>query len=247
MPRATTESATAEARPADGIPVDDAGTATLKGLFADRFSCRAFRPWQVPREEIEAVLDIARRTPSWCNTQPWHVHITEGEETVRLRERLTGAVAADPLGSPDIAFPAAYEGEFQERRRRSGWQLYEALGIAKGDRAASGMQALRNFDFFDAPHVAIVTTEAALGTYGAVDCGLFVQSFLLAAHSRGIATIPQAALATQSAVLREHLGLGEDRQVLIGISFGYPDLAHPANSYRTERRTSDDVVTFVGE
>jgi proline dehydrogenase len=40
--------------------------------------------------------------------------------------------------------------------------------VVRGDREASGRQARENFRLFGAPHVAIVTTDAALGTYGAV-------------------------------------------------------------------------------
>ena len=53
---------------------------------------------------------------------------------------------------------------------------------------------LKNYELFDAPHVAIVTTEANLGVYGAVDCGLFVQTFLLAAESLAVAAVPRPPL-----------------------------------------------------
>ena len=65
------------------------------------------------------------------------------------------------------------------------------------------MQALENFRLFGAPHVLIVTSERDLGVYGAVDCGLYGGSLLLAAQSLGIATIAQAALARCS-VRRQH-------------------------------------------
>ena len=226
---------------------DDEAFAVLDRMVSERWSCRAFVPEPVPRAEIEKVLDIALRTPSWCNTQPWHLHITSGAATTALRTAIGAALAGGPQENPDIAFPQSYAGDYAERRRTSGRQLYESLGIEKGDRVASARQMMRNFDFFDAPHVAVVTTERALGAYGAVDCGLFVQSFLLAAHARGIGAIPQAALATQAPVIREHLGLPESRQVLIGISFGYPDAGHPVNGYRTHRRSTAEVATFVGE
>ena len=48
---------------------------------------------------------------------------------------------------------------------------------------------------FGAPHVAIVTSDEALGVYGAVDCGAYVSNFMLAAHSLGVGSIAQAALA----------------------------------------------------
>nr|WP_229718809.1 nitroreductase [Nocardia jinanensis] len=225
---------------------DDAATDALERMLRSRWSCRAFTPEPVPRSEITRILDLARRSPSWCNTQPWHVHVTEGAGTERLREALRSAVAAGPDAAPDIAFPESYEGVYRERRRISGWQLYASLGIDKSDRVASGEQTLRNFDLFDAPHVAIVTTERALGAYGAVDSGIFVSNFVLAAHSRGIATIPQAALATQAPLIRRHFDLPPERQVLLGISFGYADSGHPANGYRTERQGLGELVTFVG-
>jgi len=141
----------------------------LERLLAERWSCRGFLATQVPRATIERLVTIAGRTPSWCNTQPWHVTITSGEETRKLREALPSSSEDD---RSDFEYPAAYRGVFLERRRESGWQLYEAVGIVRGDRGASAAQALKNFEFFGAPHVAIVTTEADLGVYGAVDCGL---------------------------------------------------------------------------
>ena len=234
-----------ELRDAATRPVaDEAGTETLEQLVASRWSCRQFLPEPVPAQEITRILEVARRTPSWCNTQPWHLEITDGEATARLRAALAAEIARGPRQEPDFDFPAAYEGVFQERRRASGWQLYESLGIEKGDREASARQTLRNFDFFDAPHVAILSTERALGTYGAVDCGLFVANFLLAAHARGVATVPQAALATQAPLLREFFDLPSNRQVLLGISFGYPDISSPVNYYRTDRQQVGELVTF---
>lgn len=219
---------------------------TLRSLLEARWSCRAYLPDPVPREDIETILDIARRTPSWCNTQPWHVHVLSGAGTERFRDALSTS-AADYSEQPDLPFPFAYEGVYLDRRRESGWQLYDAVGIAKGDRAASAAQAKRNFELFGAPHAAVVTTDAKLGVYGAIDCGLFVETFLLAAHALGIAAIPQAAIASQAPAVREFLGLPPDRLVLCGISFGYADTSAPENQYRTSRQTTDEVATWVTE
>jgi nitroreductase len=116
-----------------------------------------------------------------------------------------------------------------------------------GNREGSARQTAKNFELFGAPHLAIITTDRALGTYGAVDCGLYVAHFLLAAQSRGIATIPQAAIAACAPYIRERFALPEDRQVLCGISFGYEDHAHPANAFRTNRAPLDEMVTWAGE
>ncbi|MGA8586183.1 MAG: nitroreductase family protein [Roseiarcus sp.] len=119
------------------------------------------------------------------------------------------------------------------------------MGVARGDRQAYARQALENYRLFGAPHVAIITSDEALGTYGALDCGAYVNNFLLAAQSFGIASIPQAALASHSKFVREHFGLGVDRLVVCGISFGYEEDAAPANHFRTTRATLEEVATLV--
>ncbi len=41
------------------------------------------------------------------------------------------------------------------------------------------------------------------------------------------------------------LGIPKERLVVCGISFGYEDTAHAANSYRTSRAPLEDVVRWV--
>lgn len=81
--------------------------AVLERLLADRWSCRGFTDEPVPRDVIERLLTIAQRTPSWCNTQPWQLVITSGEETKKLREALLDSF--DRSGS-DFDLPASYNG-----------------------------------------------------------------------------------------------------------------------------------------
>src|SRR5439155_27007925 len=99
-------------------------TDVLQRLLDGRWSCRGFASDPVPRSMIEQLLDLARRSPSWCNTQPWHVHVTEGEGTERFREALSAQAASAEL-APDFPFPGRYTGVYQERRRECGFQLYE--------------------------------------------------------------------------------------------------------------------------
>lgn len=220
-------------------------SAALERLLRRRYSCRGFLPQPVAPELIERVLALAQRTASWCNAQPWQLVITSGEATERFRSALYEEMQRSSDEPPDFAWPTAYRDAYQARRRECGFGLYDALGIARGDRAASAAQAMQNFRLFGAPHVAIVTTPADLGVYGAVDCGAYVQNFMLAATSLGLATIAQAALATRPAFIRRHFGLPEDRRIVCGISFGHEDPAHPANAFRTTRADWHGEVTWL--
>ncbi|MGV9662280.1 nitroreductase [Nocardia niigatensis] len=218
--------------------------AVLESLLADRYTCRAFLPDPVPRADIESILRLAQRTPSWCNTQPWQLVITDDPTaTDRFRKALLDHIDGAPIAS-DIPFPAGYQGVYRDRRRECGGALYAAVGVERGDHAGSMRQMVRNYELFDAPHVAILTTEADLGTYGAVDCGLYLTSFLLAAQSLGVAAAPQAALATYSPFLRDYFALPANRRIIAGVSFGYADPGHAANSFRTARAGLDEVVTW---
>src|SRR6202012_1862439 len=205
----------------------------LEELLGERYSVRAFLPQPVPRETIEHVLTAAQRTAAWCNSQPWPVLIASGAAKEKFRKAIYAEASSGAPEDGDFPFPREYLGVYLERRRESGFQLYNTLGIARGDKAAYSKQALENYNFFGAPHVAIIHTDEALGVYGAIDCGAYVSNFMLAAQALGLGTIPQAALARQSGLIRKHFNLAEDRRVVCGISFGFADNAHKVNSYRT--------------
>lgn len=216
----------------------------LRSALDLRFSCRGYLPKEVSPETIETILSIAQRTASWCNSQPWQVIVTRPPATERLRAAMQ---AAQPLPDDqwEIPPPSEYRGVYRDRRRACGWKLYESVGVQPGDRQASARQAAENFRLFGAPHVAVITTEQPLGTYGAIDCGAYVNIFMLTAASLGVASIAQAALASMAHVLRAQLPIPEGRLVVCGISFGYADMEHPANSFRTERAALGEVVTYV--
>lgn len=219
----------------------------LGRLLSQRFSCRAYRSEPVPRDVIERMLSIAQLSPSWCNAQPWQVIVTEGKGTERLRTALFAHAQAQDISGqqPDFPFPAAYRGVYKERQREVGWQLYESVGVAYGDRVGSAAQAMKNFRLFDAPHMLLLTSERDLGVYGAIDCGLYLSTLLLAAQSLGIAAIPQAALACYAPFMRSHFGIPDNRVIVLGISFGYADEKHPSNLFRTRRALPGDVVQWV--
>ncbi|QFT57312.1 putative oxidoreductase [Sulfitobacter sp. THAF37] len=217
---------------------------TLTALLEARYSCRAFLPDPVPDETVERIVDAARHVPSWCNAQPWQVSVTRGAATDRFRAALTKAATEGTPPKPDLAWPKGYSGAYAERRRTCGFQLYDAVGIEKSDRKARQAQMLRNYALFDAPHVAIVHSPAELGPYGAMDTGGFVTAFTLAATALGVATVPQAAIAAYAPLVRDLLGIGNDRLVLCAISFGYADPDAPANGFRTERATPSDIMDW---
>jgi nitroreductase len=217
---------------------------SLTSLLSSRYSCRAYLPQEVDPETIDELFAMAQRTPSWCNTQPWQVHLTSGEATRRLAGKLSAHAAARTPVS-DLPLPTSYSGVRDDRRKEAGYGLYSALGIERSDREGRTTQMARNFSFFGAPHTAIVTAAAELGVYGAIDCGAYVATLLLAAEELGLGAIPQGAVAFHSDLLRSELAIPDDQHVVCAVSFGHPDPEHPVNAFRTTRADVGDAVRRV--
>ena len=93
----------------------------------------------------------------------------------RFRELIYVEAASGAEHDSDFPYPREYLGVYLERRRESGFQLYNTLGIARGDKAAYAQQALENYNFFGAPHVAIIHSDEPLGLYGAEDTGIKIE------------------------------------------------------------------------
>ncbi len=215
----------------------------LRRLLQARWSCRGFLPDPLPRDEIEGAFADAQHVASWCNSQPWQVILCGADETARFAEALFEHSRTAPHAS-DIPFPASYDGVYRDRRRACGWQLYDAVGVERGDRAASAAQMRENYRFFGAPHMALITTPKALGSYGVLDCGAYVTAVLLALTARGIGSVAMASVAGFAPFVRQRFDIAEDRDLLCGIAFGRPDPEHPANAFRTHRAPPGDVIDW---
>lgn len=219
---------------------------TVDWAIASRRSVRAFLPTAVPREEIEAILDIARFSASGVNIQPWRVHVVTGA----AKERLSMAIAAidnDPLLSGDMQdpyeyYPREWVAPYVDRRRKVGWELYGLLGIAKGDKQRMHQQHGRNYRFFDAPVGLLFTLDRVLQEGSLLDYGMFLQSVMVAARGRGLGTCPQAAFLKYHQVISEVLGIPAEQMLVCGMSLGYADPASIENTLVTDR---EPVSTFT--
>ncbi|MCC1493919.1 nitroreductase [Cognatishimia sp. F0-27] len=216
----------------------------FSALLRARHSCRAFLPDPVPAERINAALADAQHVASWCNSQPWQVTVFSQERTQALATALMAHVTTAAPQS-DVPFPQRYEGVYKDRRSTCGWQLYEAVGVTKGDRIGSARQMAENFRFFGAPHVMLITSPKALGPYGVLDCGAYVSAVLLALTARGLGSIAMASVAGYAEFFRDTVDLGENRDLVCGIATGYADPDHPANTFRTDRAAPEEAVRWV--
>jgi len=217
--------------------------------ITSRRSVRAFLPTPVAREDIEAILDVARRAPSGSNTQPWKVYVLTGESKARLSESVLAAYEhpeADTLHREEYPYyPRTWIDPYQSRRRKVGWDLYGLLGIERANKERMHAQHARNFRFFDAPVGIIFTIDRVMEQGSWLDYGMFLEAVMVGARARGIDTCPQAAFTQFHRIIAEHLAVTDDEMVVCGMSMGYANPAAIENTLVTERAPVSDFTRFL--
>ena len=218
----------------------------LDQAIRERRSVRGFLPKPVPRDLLEEVLGLAQHAPSNCNVQPWRVYVASEDTLEKLRTALVRKVTTG--SSPVMVTPIdEFVGGYREKQVACAVELYREMGIQRDDRAGRLNASLRNFQFFDAPHVAYICMAKSFGIGVALDVGMYVQTLMLAMQSRGLSSCAQAALRSYPELVAEHLGIPDEEQILCGLSFGYEDPSVPANNVRQPRDPISSNVFFRGD
>lgn len=214
-----------------------------------RRSIRAYLPDPVDTALIEDILKSAQRAPSGNNIQPWRVHVLTGD----VRRQVVDAVrtafdAADGSHQSEYHYyPSEFFDPYLARRRKVGWDLYNRLGIRKGDSERMHTQHRKNFTFFGAPVGLMFTIDRRMRQGSWLDYGMFLQSVMLAASARGLATCAQAAWNDYHRIISDILQFSPQEQLVCGMSLGYADPHAPENALHTERATLEEFVVFHGQ
>ena len=230
-----------------------ADPASVDAAIGSRFSARAFLDKPVDKDVLMEVLELAGRAPSGTNTQPWKVYVLQGakrDELVRQVCTAHDAIAANPALASEYAeaydyYPEKWVSPYIDRRRECGFGLYSVLGIGKGDKARMHEQHQRNFRLFDAPVGLMFTIDKVMGRGSLLDYGMFLQTLMIAARSRGLHTCPQAAWNNFAKIILPLIGAGDNEMLICGMSLGYADTSAVVNSFQTTRVRAADFTHFV--
>jgi nitroreductase len=213
-----------------------------------RLSCRAYLDKPVDLAIVRDIVGRASRVASSGNLQPWHVYVLTGAALSELKRRAAVAIAGhDPRHEPsEYPFqpPDLWE-PYNGRREAHGRQLYAALNIDRSDADARLRQYKRNFAFFDAPVGLFVTTSRRFGVSQWADCGAYVSALMLLARGHGLDTCPQQSWSRLHKVVLPFIGVPADQMIYCGMSLGYGDRTHPANSFRSPRADPAEFSHFM--
>jgi nitroreductase len=122
--------------------------------------------------------------------------------------------------------------------------MYTTLGLPKGDRERMRAQVRRNYEFFDAPVALLFTLHRLMVPGSVLDLGMLMQSIMVSAQVRGIATCSQAALANYHHLLARELPLDPDEVLICGMAMGYADQEAPVNLFPVQRVGLETMAVF---
>ena len=210
-----------------------------------RKSVRAFTDQQVPESVIKELLALAGKAPSGTNTQPWQACVLTGESKKALEAKMETAFRdRQPQKMDYLYYPEDWQEPYRSRRKECGLLMYRTLEISREDKEKQINQWAANYRSFDAPVMLIFYIDAVMQQGSYLDFGLFLQSLMLAAVEKGLATCPQAALGEYPDIVREFLDLDENKHIVCGMALGYENTSALVNSYRTPREPIDNWVRF---
>lgn len=233
----------------------------ISQALAERYSCRDFSDTPLKPKLLDDILNDAMQSPSWSNTQPYRLALAQGATKDQLSAKfqrryakaakiqrgstftkLTALLSGNEgLPKGDFKQALSYPDELQKRRLVTAKGLYSLLDIKRNDADKRDAQTGRNFEFFGAPTALFVFVHDGLGVYSVLDAGILLQSIMLAAQSRGVATCSLGALALWRAPLDKHFDIPKDYKLLCGISLGYAS-DHKVNTYQSERLPVSELL-----
>ncbi len=217
---------------------------TLKCITTRR-SIRKFTSTPVPQKDLEELIEIARWSPSYKNSQPWQAVIVSGDKKQALSKVLVDLLENDKADNSDLANPSSWPDMERKNIKNLLSKRMELTGVDLGAPEMIIKAKKANFNFYYAPHAIYLYQDASLSEWSLFDMGIFAQSLMLAAHAKGLATVPQAFATLYAKEVKECLDIPLSNRLILGLSVGYPDMESPINAYRTERMETEEIVRWM--
>ncbi len=210
-----------------------------------RKSVRSFLNKEVEEEKIMHILESAKYSPSSTNMQPWEVCVVRGKTKKNLNEKILKAFDRGQKEEMDYQYyPDKWKEPFKSRRIAVGREMYSILKIEREDKESRIKQWRTNYSAFNAPIVLYFFMDSSLKGGSYLDYGMFLQSIMLASVELGLGCCSMGSLAEYPSIVKETLGVDNNKILLCGMALGYEDTDAPINSFRTQRASLNEFVAF---
>jgi nitroreductase len=204
-----------------------------------RHSVRDFSSRPVLKETVMKILKAAIHSPSGGNGQPWEVFVASGATLEKIRkiyQERSKSGTGGPAGRPPL--PAF----MQERMSVIRNERLKLLGLDPADPASAKVFTEWVARLYGAPVVAIICMDKDVTSN--LDIGIFIQTICLAAQGYGVDSMIAGGFISQPDVLRQELDIPDNFNIVTGVGLGYPDPDSIINTYRSPRRSIQEVVRY---
>ena len=212
----------------------------------ERRSVRAFLPRVPSSQDVQNLIADAAKAASGGNLQPWRVIALTGEPLAQLTSAVSTAQPMEDNVVPHMAYPPSLWEPYRTRRFKNGEDLYKTIDIPREDKTARLEQMAKNGLFFGAPVGVIMLVDERMGYAQWVDLGIYLQSFMLLATERGMATCAQGYWRRFRDTVEQQLDVPDSYRVAYGIALGYEDTNAPINNLRADRAEFNDWAQVRG-
>ena len=212
----------------------------------ERRSVRAFLPRVPSSQDVQNLIADAAKAASGGNLQPWRVIALTGEPLAQLTSAVSTAQPMEDNIVPHMAYPPSLWEPYRTRRFKNGEDLYKTIDIPREDKTARLEQMAKNGLFFGAPVGVIMLVDERMGYAQWVDLGIYLQSFMLLATERGMATCAQGYWRRFRDTVEQQLDVPDSYRVAYGIALGYEDTNAPINNLRADRAEFNDWAQVRG-
>jgi nitroreductase len=207
-----------------------------------RYSARDFTSKPVPKETVMKILEVATRSPSGGNAQPWEVFVATGATLERIRQKYQERSQSGAGGPGRPGGPPPQPAYIQERMTQIRIERLKLLGLDPADPASGRVFMEWGARLFGVPVLAIICMDKALSSN--LDIGMFIQTVCIAAQGYGVDSFIAGAFVSHQDVLRQELEIPDNLNIITGIGLGYPNPYNIINTYRSPRRPINEVVRY---
>jgi nitroreductase len=214
----------------------------LLKAIRERKSTRAFKSDLVPKERIEEILKTSALAPSAINLQPWELIVVSGEEKDRLSRRLIKAYHEKKIPcSPGNVKPLPKSVGKRGAKTLGGMTpLFKEMRVDPDQFINEG-----SCNFYGAPVAILICLDNSFSKSQLVDIGIILGYLILTAHDYGLGTCPVGLITAYEDEVKDLLNIPENKNVVIGLALGYPDLDIPINRFKSPREDLDKMVRWI--
>ena len=210
-------------------------------IMKQRHSARHFLSKPIPKETLKEIMETSLLTPSWGNSQPWSIYVASGNSLENIKKDWIAKNKEGTKGNSDIE--AGHRSDFSERCQKCMNEIMKQFNEVLNDPNAKALWDA-NIILFNAPSAAYITIPKKRTLYNIFDSGAIEMSIMAAAKEHGVDSVPAYEAIKYPDILRKHMKIPDDEDIIIGIALGYEDKENILSKIKAKKLTLEEACHF---